>query len=235
MAKALEDGIGMIRTAFLPEAGFDPATSRQHFSLGMSDDFQIAVGPLIARRLAVEAPHVSVVFRQINRHTVDAAFEAGEIDFAMVARPLARSWLQQEVIGDSGYACLLDTSSSDVPLPLSLDDYLALPHVLVSFSGREGIVDHALRRIGRERHVQTALTQFSALPPFLAGMRAVATLPAHAAKSIAAVTDLAVCEVPLDLGSYSVSLLWKRTGDNSWMRQVMSEAFTQSLPGADAS
>lgn len=233
MARDLQFGVSSIRSAFLPEAAFDPASSRQHFSLAMSDDFQIAVGPLIARRLAQEAPHVSVVFRQTNRHTVDAAFEAGEIDFAMVSRPFARSWLQQEVIGNSGYACLLDPSSSDVALPLSLADYLALPQVLVSFSGREGIVDQALRKIGLQRRVRVALTQFSALPTFLAGTRAVATLPSHAARSIASVSGLSACQVPLDLGSYPVSLLWNRATDNSWMRHIMKEAFEESITGMD--
>jgi len=81
---------------------FDPATSRQHFSLGMSDDFQIAAGPLIAKRLAAEAPRVSVTFRQANKHRVEALFEAGEIDFAVVAQPNIRFGLQHQEIGQSG-------------------------------------------------------------------------------------------------------------------------------------
>jgi LysR family transcriptional regulator, mexEF-oprN operon transcriptional activator len=229
MAAPLETGVEMIRAAFRPEAAFSPATSRQHFSLGMSDDFQVAVGPLIARRLSEEAPYVSVVFRQTNRHTVQAAFEADEIDFAVVVSPPARSWLQREEIGESGYACLLDLEACGLQPPLSLDDYLALPHVLVSFSGREGIVDHALRKIGRKRRVQTALTHFAALPPFLTGMPVIATIPAHAALSVAAVSRLSVCAAPLDLGHYTVSLLWKRTADNPWMRHTIRKAFEEVL------
>ena len=227
MAEPLQDGVARIHTAFSTVTAFDPATSRQHFSLGMSDDFQIAIGPLIARQLAAEAPRISVTFRQANRHRVEALFAAGEIDFALVAQPNVRSGLQQQEIGQSGYACLLDPIACGLTLPLRLEDYLALPHLLVSFSGREGIVDHVLKNLGLSRRVQTALTHFSALPPFLTGTRAVATLPVHAARSLAAVSGLTVCAAPIDLGEYSVSLLWQRTADNPWIRQIIRDAFAQ--------
>ncbi|WP_244987556.1 LysR family transcriptional regulator [Komagataeibacter oboediens] len=234
MAEPLQNGATLIQTAFSTVTAFDPATSRQHFSLGMSDDFQIAAGPLIAKRLAEEAPRVSVTFRQANKHRVEALFEAGEIDFAVVAQPNVRSGLQQQEIGRSGYACLLDPVACDLTLPLTLTDYLSLPHLLVSFSGREGIVDQALKDLGHSRRVQSALTHFSALPPFLIGARAIATLPIHAAQSLAAVSGLTVCAAPIDLGDYSVSILWQRTVDNPWMRQIMSDAFLAISPDLEA-
>lgn len=229
MAGPLETGAAIIRDAFRPDAPFDPATSHQRFSIGMSDDFQLAAGPLIAERVRAEAPHVSVVFRQTNRQTVEAAFDADEIDLAVVAQSPAHSWLAVEEIGESGYACLLDPDASGAEPPLALETYLALPHVLVSFSGREGIVDQALRRIGRRRHVQTALTHFAALPNFLAGTRAVATLPSHAAHSIADISGLTVCESPLELGRYRISLLCKRTTNQDWMRQIIRDIFREVL------
>ncbi|MBS1045665.1 LysR family transcriptional regulator, partial [Gluconobacter cerinus] len=84
------------------------------------------------------------------------------------------------------------------------------------------------------RRVQSALTHFSALPPFLIGTRAVATLPIHAAQSLAAVSGLTVCAAPIDLGDYSVSILWQRTADNLWMRQVISDAFLAILLDLEA-
>lgn len=229
MAAPLGNGAELIRRAFMPVAPFDPMSSHQHFSIGMSDDFQIAIGPILSRRLAIEAPGVSVTFRQSNRHMVTSLFEAGEIDFAMVAGASVRSGLAREDIGQSGYACLIDARHCGVALPLSLEDYLSLPHVLVSFSGREGIVDDALRTLSLKRRVQSALTHFSALPAFLIGHRAVATLPAHAARQIAAFSGLSVCPPPVALGRYNVSLLWQRTQDNPWMRRMMIDAFETAL------
>jgi len=229
MVEPLQNGTALIKTAFSSISAFDPATSRQHFSIGMSDDFQIAVGPLLAHTVAQAAPHVSLTFRQANKHKVESLFEAGEIDFAVIAQPALRSGLQHHQIGQSGYACLLDPKACGLDLPLSLQDYLTLPHVLVSFSGREGIVDHVLKQHGLTRQVRSALTHFSALPPFLVGTRAVATLPAHAAQCLAALSGLILCPTPLDLGSYTVSLLWQKATDNPWLRQVIYDSFQKTL------
>lgn len=233
MAEPLQNGTDIIQAAFAPDGAFDPTTSRQHFSLGMSDDFQLAAGPLIARRLAAEAPHVSITFRQANRHRVEALFEAGDIDFAVVAQPTACSGLQRQQIGRSSYACLLDLDACGITLPLALEDYLTLPHILVSFSGRQGIVDQVLKTLGHERRVQCALTHFSALPPFLAGTRAIATLPLHAARTLAAVSGLTVCATPIDLGHDPISLLWQRTADNPWLRHTISTVFQDMLLDTD--
>jgi DNA-binding transcriptional LysR family regulator len=106
---------------------------------------------------------------------------------------------------------------------------LDLPHLLVSFSGRTGIVDTALQALKRERHVYAALTHFSAVPAFLAKTRAVVTLPSHAAAALASVSNLTACAVPLDLGRYPVQLLWRRDSDGEsalmWMREQVKEAF----------
>ena len=96
MAEPLQSGVALFQAAFSAATNFDPATSRQHFSIGLSDDFQIAIGPLIARLLAVEAPRVSVTFRQANRQRFEALFDEGEIDFAVIAQPYVRSGLQQQ-------------------------------------------------------------------------------------------------------------------------------------------
>ncbi|MBF9235751.1 LysR substrate-binding domain-containing protein [Microvirga alba] len=228
MANKMEDGVALIRGAFLLDRNFDPARSDRHFSFGMSDDFELAVGPTISRRLQAEAPGISIVFRQTNRHTVEQMLDAGEIDLAITSGAPQRSWLVQDHVSESGYACLLDPRRCKVSLPLSLEDYLALPHVLVSYSGRDGIVDTGLKSIGRMRRVHTALTHFSALPSFLMAMEAVATLPAHAAASLAIASSLEVSPVPIDLGRYPVSIVSRRASaaDSGieWMTRLVREA-----------
>jgi DNA-binding transcriptional LysR family regulator len=198
----------------------------------MSDDFEIAIGPRLCRTVLEQAPGISLVFRQTNRHTVEAMLGAGEIDVAVTAGPPERTRLDIEEIGRSGYACLLDAAQFDIAVPLSLETYLALPHILISYSGREGIVDTALRSIGWSRHIQTALTHFSAVPTYLKEMRAVATLPSHAAQALAADGALAVSPPPIDLGDYAVTSACRRdmAADPAilWLRQQIKTVFTDN-------
>ncbi len=232
MAERLETGASLIHGAFASATRFDPASSVQQFTLGMSDDFELAIGPLIAERLLTEAPNLSVIFRQTNRHTLDAMLDAREIDLAVVASPTGRSWLAQEEIGESGYACLFDPTLCGLAPPIPLDAFLARPHVLVSFSGREGIVDQVLRGMGKTRRIHTALTHFSALPAFLSRLPALATLPQHAAAVLAASTGLALSPAPIALPRYRVSMVWRRdtTSDPAslWMRGVLRDAIIRA-------
>ncbi|RDU98082.1 LysR family transcriptional regulator [Trinickia dinghuensis] len=229
MADRLEAGIADLWEVLTAQQAFDPSSASRRFSIGMSDDFEIALGPHLTTLVQRAGPQVSVMFRQTNRHTVEQMLNDREIELAVVSGTVRRAWIAQEQIGHSGYACVVDEKAVRAPLPLSLDDYLDIPHLLVSYSGRTGIVDTALRALKRERHVYAALTHFSAVPAFLTNTRAVVTLPSHAAAALARISRLSVCAAPLDLGSYPVQLIWRRDSEGEsaigWMREQVKQAF----------
>jgi DNA-binding transcriptional LysR family regulator len=233
MADQIGQGIDLLRQALVVDQAFDPASSRRHFSIGMSDDFEVAIGPAISSVLLATAPEISIVFRQANRHTAAAMLESREIDLAVAAGVPVTPSLVAEEIGRSGYATILNNDLCGFALPLSLGDFLSVPHILISFSGREGIVDAALRANGMSRTIHTALTHFSSLPAYLVAMRVIATLPSHAARSLATHSGLAISPVPLELGTYSVSVLSRRTnaGDVAlaWLIEVIRTAFSEAV------
>ncbi|WP_206951704.1 LysR family transcriptional regulator [Trinickia acidisoli] len=236
MADRLETGIADLWEVLTQQQAFDPSSAARRFAIGMSDDFELALGPHLTKLVQQAGARVSVMFRQTNRHTVEQMLNDREIELAVVSGSVKRAWIAREQIGQSGYACVVDAKAVRVPLPLSLDDYLAIPHLLVSFSGRTGIVDTALRALERERHVYAALTHFSAVPAFLTKTRAVATLPSHAAAALARMSRLSACAAPLDLGIYPVQLLWRRDSNGEgaigWMRDRIKQAFALALEEA---
>ena len=233
MAEQIAGGVELLRQALIVDHGFDPATSTRHFSLGMSDDFEVAIGPAISATLLEMAPHISIVFRQANRHTAVDMLERREIDLAVAVGVPARSGLVAEDIGRSGYATILNNDLCRFDLPLSLEDFLSLPHILISFSGREGIVDHGLKAVGRSRRIHTALTHFSSLPAYLTTMKVIASVPEHAARVLTQGSHLSISPVPLDLGIYTVSVLCRRdVADDPairWLISIVRDAFANSV------
>ncbi|KAA0082936.1 LysR family transcriptional regulator [Trinickia soli] len=228
MAERLEESVADLWEVLTQQHAFDPSTATRRFSVGMSDDFELALGPHLTRLVRHEGAGISIAFRQTNRHTVESMLNDREIELAVVSGAVKSAWIAQEQIGQSGYACVIDKRAVRLPLPLSLDDYLALPHLLVSFSGRTGIVDTALHAMKRTRHVYAALTHFSAVPAFLTNARAVVTLPSHAAAALAGMSRLSACAAPLELGRYPVQLLWRRDSDGEsaveWMKERIRHA-----------
>jgi DNA-binding transcriptional LysR family regulator len=119
-----------------------------------------------------------------------------------------------------------------VDVPLSLDDFVDLPQILISFSGREGIVDTALRAVGRKRRIHTALTHFSGVAAYLGQMCAVATLPSHAAYALARDSGLDLSPPPMAMGDYAVTTSCRRdlAADPAivWFRQQVAGVLRSS-------
>jgi DNA-binding transcriptional LysR family regulator len=233
MAAQIGEGIDLLRQALVVERGFDPASSSRHFSIGMSDDFEVAIGPAISTTLLASAPRVSIVFRQANRHIATEMLLSREIDLAVAAGVPARTGLVAEDIGRSGYLAILNNDLCQLDLPLSLEAFLSLPHLLISFTGREGIVDETLKTIGRTRRIHTALTHFSSLPAYLATMPVIASLPAHAGRVLAKNAGLSLSPLPIDMGTYAVSVICRREIAEDpairWLIGIIREAFAAAI------
>jgi DNA-binding transcriptional LysR family regulator len=233
MAEPLSQHIEQLHGLMLAPILFDSRASRRRFTVGMSDDLELAMGPRLAEMLADDAPNISLVLRQVNRYTVEQAFDERELDLALVSGSLGRMGLEAELLGELDFSCLLAARQTDVPLPLSLEAYVSLPHVLVSPLGRESVVDAALRSMGLQRRIQTALTHFSALPAFLTRLRAVATAPTPTCLALSRCADLQVCRPPLELGRFGVTLLCRRdsAGDRGldWLKQQFRSVFQHSV------
>lgn len=234
IAPMLESAVAQMQRAMAPAGRFDPRIMDRAITIGMSDDYMLACGPALLRRIAAEAPRASIIFRQCNSHTAEGMLETGEIEIAMVSTPRLRSrTMRYEAIGTSDYLCLADAAALGTSFPLSLDAYVDLPHILVSYSGRSGIVDQVLRNMGRERRIMAALTQFAALPPFLTGTKAICTLPSHAAIALVETSGLRTCAPPVPIERYDVSLVWRSDkqadATNQWLRESMADAWNGCL------
>lgn len=189
-------------------------------SVGLSDDFEIAVGRALIERLALAAPGLRIIFRQTHSQIAADALANREMDLAVTAGSLSSRGLRQRSLGEGGYACLIDRGEkADAAgsaggrrrsrAALTLDDYLAREHILVSSGGVVGIVDEGLAALGRKRRIVASTTHFASVPHLLKGSRAVVTIPAHAAAAIARLTDLTLLPCPVALPGYPVSLGWR--------------------------
>lgn len=179
-------------------------------SIGMSDDFEMAIGHRVMGAVAKNAPGLRLIFRQTYSHIVADALLNRQIDLAVASGGLSSRGLSRQALGEGEYACLVDPAS----LPgqqgeLTLDEYVARPHILVSSGGVVGIVDEGLANIGRKRIICASTTHFAALPYLLHGSDAIATIPAHAAAAISRMTGLRLLPCPLALPNYLVELGWR--------------------------
>ncbi|WP_433509138.1 LysR family transcriptional regulator [Nonomuraea sp. CA-143628] len=233
LARQVEPALALIWSAVTGRDRFDPATARRVFTLGMSDDLEAA---LLPRLLAATAglPGIRIAVRQANRNTVADMLDHGEIDLGVAAAPAHGPNHRSEDLFNSGYSCLFNPRLLPLPIPLRLDDYLAHPHLLISYDGRRGIVDDLLEERGLTRRVIASTTHFSGAALHLTTLPALATLPTHAAALYADSLDLTITEPPLPTPSYTVSQIWHAAATedpaHNWLRHLVREHQRPSSP-----
>lgn len=209
------------------EPVFDPAVSDRAFVLAMSDDVEAHVLPRMLQRLQAQQLTVSVLVRQSNRYTAQSLLAESSVDLAIGALPGSADSFHREELFASGYACLFDGRRLGLDTPLPLADYLALPHLLVSYDGRRGIVDDLLEARGLRRRIIGSTTHFSGALTPLKTADVVVTLPRHAAEAFAATTDLVLSEPPIPFPRFTVSMAWTPQRENDpaqqWLRSFVRE------------
>ena len=199
-------------------------------TLGLSDDFEIAYGRRLIEAVARRAPKLRLIFRQSHSQIVGEALLQRSIDLAISAGGFAERLLSRQVLGEGSYLCLADPASLEPgQQALSLAQFVAREHVLVSSQGFIGITDEGLAALGLSRHVCASTSHFAALPYLLKGSQAVATIPAHAARGIAALSGLALLPCPLDLPRYPIELGWRTSAQVDPVLLKVREAIIESF------
>ncbi len=179
-------------------------------TLGLSDDFEIALGRDAIRALAQSAPGLRIIFRQTHSRLAADMLMAREADLVIASGGLAAHALQRVTVGQGGSACLLDPASlAPDQAELSLDEFIRRQHILVSSGGFIGVVDEVLHGMGLARRVQASTTHFAALAFLLPGSDALSTLPAHAARGLAAASGLRMLPCPVAMPGYAIEMGWR--------------------------
>ncbi|RED53781.1 LysR family transcriptional regulator [Aestuariispira insulae] len=186
-----------------PDHAFPPL-----LRLGLSDDYELAFGPALAKAFRHHAPKSRLVFHQVNSRLAAKALVDGQVDLTLTGGGLTGSQVKRLALGRSDYACLIDPASRSEQHSVSLEEYLARPHILVSYDGLTGAVDDVLQERKLKRTIALSTSHYGALSYLLAGTGAIATIPRHVAKAIAGQTGLAMIACPLSLSDYSVDLGW---------------------------
>ncbi|PZR44052.1 MAG: LysR family transcriptional regulator [Ectopseudomonas oleovorans] len=220
IAQLLSPALDSISTAVSRASTFDPATSTQVFRIGLTDEVEFALLPPLLRRLRAEAPDVVLVVRRANYLLMPGLLASGEISVGVAYTEELPANAKRKVLRRTKAKLL---RADTVPGALSLDDFCARPHALVSFAGDlTGFIDDELAKLGRERHIVLAVPQFNGLATLLAETDIVASVPDYTAAALTAAGGLRAEDLPLEAQTYELHMAWRGAQDNDpaerWLR-----------------
>ena len=211
---------------------FNPATNRDTFRIGLSDDAEFELFPALLNQLREEAPEVVIVVRRVNFLLMSSMLASGEISVGVSYTTELPANAKRRKLREMRVKVL---RGDERPGPLTLDEYCARPHALVSFSGDLcGNIDNDLARLDRSRRVVLAVPQFSGLRSIIAGTEMLATVPDFAAAALIEGTSLRADDPPFELVNSDLSMVWSGVTDNDpaerWIRSKIVEFMGE--PGA---
>ncbi|CND52194.1 transcriptional regulator [Mycobacterium tuberculosis] len=229
LVRPVREALEIIQRALDDRLGFDPARDECTIRVSCSDySVLMLIGPLV-RRLAAEAPGVTI---QVQPRSSDPSQLLREGTTDLVIEPTAImgevSLPSQRLFSDRWLCCVWD-GNSQVGDVLNLATYRRLGHVVYSMSPSvpTAIVDTYLTGIGLPRRVEFTVESFLLAPTVLQGTDLITLVLERAVPLLRRTAAIRLLEPPLPLPPINQTLWWSphRTTDPAlaWVRAKIGE------------
>jgi len=193
--------------------------------------------PVLLPTLRRSAPNLQLVTHNTRGRLPREELESGTCDIAIAGffSGLPETFYQQRIHSED-FIVLADRRNAALSDGLTLESYLACDHIVTSLTGDlDGVVDKALREIGRSRRIVAGLSSFLSPPLLVSGTDLVLTcLRSVGREACRRDPDLVVHECPLALRPVEVIQTWhQRTHDDrlhTWLRQHIKGALQPKQP-----
>lgn len=231
--------------AIEPES-FTAAQSEQVFHLGMIDATAARLLPPLAQIQAREAPNIQLHVSALLSRDPRTLLDEGEIDVAvgyfpsvqadLTARAQSDATVQYEsrLLYQREYVCAMRNDHPLAQDEMSLEDFCAARHLVVSLSGRPyGFIDEALSGLGLTRRVSMTVNQYYTAAHIVAQTDLLTALPRKFAATAEMAKSLEIRELPLPVAPVSVHVLWLRGSRHpaaiAWLLDALQRSVHASI------
>jgi len=209
-----------------PPKAFDAATSQRRFVLAATDYLEYLMMPGLSGLIEKIAPGIDLQVKRTESSFPAAQLENGSLDvvlgFTSVLNPPTHLY-RQPLFSDQ-MACVVRQNHPVITKPPSLQDYINVPHMLISRTGSpHGIIDEKLAELGMERRVKMIVPHFLSAPLIVSETDMILSLPYRIAAQFKKFAHLEIFRVPIDLPDYELSMIWHPLRDKDpahlWLRE----------------
>ena len=213
-----------------PPLAFHAATSQRRFVLAATDYIEFLLMPELSGLIENIAPGIDLHVKRTETSFPVAALENGSLDvvlgFESVLNP--PTYLQRQYLFSDKMACVVRQDHPLIRKPLSLEEFVTIPHMLISRTGSNvGIIDQELTALGLERRIKLIVPHFLSAPLIVAKTDMILSLPYRIAEQFTKFAPLAIFPVPIKLPDYDLCMIWHPLRDkdpaHQWLRDKIIE------------
>jgi DNA-binding transcriptional LysR family regulator len=209
-----------------PPLAFDAASSQRRFVLAATDYIEFLLMPELSGLIEKTAPGIDIHVKRTEMSFPVAQLENGSLDivlgFESVLNPPAH--LHRQYLFSDSMACVVRQGHPLISKPPSLEEFVAVPHMLISRTGSNvGIIDQKLAELGLERRIKLIVPHFLSAPLIVAKTDMILSLPYRIAEQFMKFAPLSIFPVPIELPEYDLCMIWHPLRDkdsaHQWLRE----------------
>ena len=205
---------------------FDPATSGRTFRICMTDISQLVLLPRLWETLRVAAPGLRIEIMPLSGDTA-RLLESGEADLALGFVPQLEAGFYQQTLFVQSFVCMVGRDHPRIREGLSLAQFEAEDHVVVSASGSApAIIEREVGRQGIKRRIALNIPSFLGAAFVIEHTDLLLIIPRRLSDVLQGRGKFRIYPVPFQLPEYEVKQHWHERfhhdEGNRWLRRVIS-------------
>lgn len=229
LAAPVRRALSELAAALGQPAAFDPRRSERTFTLAMPDIAELVIMPQLAKRLARDAPGISVrVVPGPGGRPRDVLASADAPDLVISMRDPSDASPHQARLASFHFVCLVRSKHPRVGRTLSMARFLELEHVLVTPTGTpRGLIDDALEARGLRRRVALSLGHFFSAALVVSHTDLVMSATSVLAKVVDRILPVRSVRHPLGAPEVTITQYWHARDDEDpahrWLRGLLAD------------
>ncbi len=210
---------------------FDPAQCHHSFTIAMTDCEILAPLPGMLARIHRQAPGIHLRLMHFDQHSLDH-LNAGKLDLCLGYVEQAPGNLYSRAVSHLEMSCVMSARHPLADQSLTLEGYLAYPHVINSVERERGKrITAILSALGHRRQVCLELPLSQIALRLLPDSDLLMTIATPMAGRACAEFGLVSKPLPFELPALSYQMLWHerthRQTSHRWLRQQLLEALAE--------
>jgi DNA-binding transcriptional LysR family regulator len=207
---------------------FEPALCTSTFRIIATDYTHATFLPLLTRSVREEAPSATLSIKHpVHPKALALALEEGDIELAIGHLEEPPVSLRSVPLFVDHIVCLIRAGHPYLDGSRSIEDFVALPHILVTpagFGHFQSNIDHMLADTGLKRNVGMLSQHFMAAPYIVQSTDMAVLMPRRLAQHYVGGTGLTMIDPPLQIPTYRIFMYWHERSHRDpslrWLREL---------------
>ena len=221
-------------TAAVDPKSFNPATAKRTFRVAVNDIFVDMAWAELRCTIEKEAPGINIHAVPYTIVNTDQVLEDAEVDMVIGVTGVISDTFRAEFLFSPIYICIMNHDHPLAKADLSLQEFAAADHLLVSLSGDiTGYTDQVLLQHGLSRRVAVTVNHFSSVANLIQRSNLICVIPISAVAEEIIAGDIAATMPPIEIMPQQISAIWHKRQDRdeglSWLREHFKRIISQTV------